>query len=54
VGGGWRAWCPRGQEKLERMNECFIEEYQVRREVLVKRLDVTLHALSCSTKRQVR
>lgn len=39
-------------EKLERMNECFIEEYQVRREVLVKRLDVTLHALSCSTKRQ--
>ena len=35
------------------MNECFIEEYRVRREVLVKRLNVTLHALSCSAKHQV-
>jgi len=45
---------PQQIEKLDQINQCFAQEYGTRREVLLKRLDVTLHALSCSPKHQGR
>ena len=45
---------PINQEKIEAINQALVNEYEVRRKMLLKRLDVTVQSFGWSDRAKVR